>query len=125
MTRPDCIEVRGLRVVGTHGVLPEERERPQPFEIDLEIEADLGDAARSDDLSQTVDYGSIVARVAEIASKESFQLLEALASAIAAAVLSEARVEAVTVHVRKLRPPVAFDVASAAVTIRRSRPEDR
>ena len=116
----DLIEVTGLRVVGRHGVLPEERDRSQPFEIDLEIEADLRDAARHDDLSKTVDYGVVIEHVAELVANESFQLLEALADAIAARVLAEPRAEAVTVRVRKLRPPVAADLSSVAVTLRRT-----
>ena len=50
---------------------------------------------------------------------ERFHLLERLAERIAEEVRSDARVAAVTVTVRKLRPPVAVDVASAAVTITR------
>ena len=46
----DRIELRGLRVLGTHGVLPEERERAQPFEVDLDIDADLRPAGVSDAL---------------------------------------------------------------------------
>jgi dihydroneopterin aldolase len=121
MTAADRIELRGLRVTGRHGVLPEERERAQPFEVDLDIEADLSEAARHDDLSMTVDYGAVVRRVAEVVATESFQLLERLADAIAAAVLAEGgRALAVTVTVRKLRPPVPIDVATAGVTLRRT-----
>jgi dihydroneopterin aldolase len=116
------IEIRGLRVVGRHGLLPEERERAQPFEIDLDIEADLGEAGRSDDLAATVDYGSVVRRVHDLAARRSFGLLEALAEAIATEVLAEPRVEAVSVSVRKLRPPVAVDLGSVGVRVRRRRP---
>jgi dihydroneopterin aldolase/2-amino-4-hydroxy-6-hydroxymethyldihydropteridine diphosphokinase len=49
-------------------------------------------------------------------------LLETLARAIADAVLSDERVEQVTVSVRKLRPPVPFDIRSAGVRITRERP---
>ena len=45
----DVIELRGLRVMGTHGVLPEEHARAQPFEVDLDVEADLAIAGDSDD----------------------------------------------------------------------------
>ncbi len=117
---PDSIDIAGLRVVARHGLLDEERSRPQPFEIDLTIEAHLSDAARSDDIDQTVDYGKVVELVTELCSTESFHLLEALADAIAALVLAEARAEAVTVRVRKLRPPIAADLSSVGVTIRRS-----
>ena len=60
----DRIELRGLRSIGTHGVLAEEQARAQPFEVDLELEADLTVAGRSDDLIDTVDYGSLAERVA-------------------------------------------------------------
>ncbi|MHB1987370.1 MAG: dihydroneopterin aldolase [Acidimicrobiales bacterium] len=115
----DRIEVTGLRVLGRHGVLPEERERSQPFEIDLEIEADLAMAASSDDLAVTVDYGAVVGQVTELVATRRFQLLEALAEAVAACVLAAPRALAVTVTVRKLRPPVAADLGSVAVTLRR------
>ncbi|MCU1489793.1 MAG: dihydroneopterin aldolase [Acidimicrobiaceae bacterium] len=120
----DRIELRGLRVLGTHGVLAEERERAQPFEIDLDVEADLGPAARADDLAQAVDYGAMADRVVEVAEGRSFRLLEALADAVGAAVLEDPRVNAVTVTVRKLRPPVPVDLASAGVRLTRQRDWD-
>jgi dihydroneopterin aldolase len=43
---PDVIELRGLQVVGICGALPEERERAQPLEIDLDVEADLAPRRR-------------------------------------------------------------------------------
>ena len=48
------------------GVLPEERDRAQPLEIDLDLWADLSAAGRSDDLADTVDYGAVCGRVAEV-----------------------------------------------------------
>lgn len=117
--RGDAIEVRGLRVVARHGVLDEERRRAQPFEVDLTIESDLAEAARTDSLSRTVDYGSVTEQVAELVTATSFSLLEALAGAIADLVLAVDGVHAVTVTVRKLNPPIAADVASVGVTVRR------
>ncbi|MDQ6838266.1 MAG: dihydroneopterin aldolase [Actinomycetota bacterium] len=115
----DRIELRGLRAMGTHGALPEEHQRAQPFEIDLDIVADLRGAGRSDDLADTVDYGSVVAAVAAVVGGPRANLLEHLAERIVAAVLSSGAPHAreVTVTVRKLRPPVPVDLASAAVTI--------
>src|SRR5436190_1911962 len=40
----DVVEIRGLRVMGTHGVLEEERQRAQPFEVDIDVETDLAAA---------------------------------------------------------------------------------
>lgn len=115
----DRVEVSGLRLVARHGLLPEERERAQPFEIDLEIEADLERAGREDDISATVDYATVVERVEGLATRASFGTIEALAAAIASEVLSFEHVTATTVRVRKLRPPVAADLSSASVVIRR------
>ena len=82
---PDRIELRGLRALGTHGVLPEERERPQPFEVDVDLEVDLLLAGRSDDLADTVDYGTVAEAVVAAVAGPHLDLLEALAERIAAA----------------------------------------
>jgi len=117
----DRIELRGLRALGICGVLPEERERPQPFEVDLALEVDLAPAGRSDDLDDTVDYGTLAEAVVAVVQETRFQLLEALAAAVAECALADARVVAVTVRLRKLRPPVPVDLASSGVRIRRER----
>jgi dihydroneopterin aldolase len=117
----DRIELRGLRALGAHGALPEEQGRAQPFEVDLDVELDLGPAGRSDDLADTVDYGSIVGVVNGIVTGAHAALLEHLAQRIAEGVLADGRVTAVSVTVRKLRPPVPADLDHVAVTIRRGR----
>jgi dihydroneopterin aldolase len=118
----DRIELRGLRVLGVHGVLPEERVKAQPFELDLDLEVDLADAGRSDALDDTVDYAGVVDRAgAVIAGPGKYRLLEALAEAIAAAALEDVRVVSVTVGLRKLEPPLAADIATVGVRITRSR----
>jgi dihydroneopterin aldolase len=123
----DTIEVRGLRILGCHGVLDEERVRAQPFEIDLDLEVDLRPAGTSDSLADTVDYGAVAESVTRVVQGEHSDLLEHLAERIAraavvtAAGVSVAGVSAVTVAVRKLRPPVPADMASAGVRIHRRR----
>jgi dihydroneopterin aldolase len=119
----DRIQLRGLRVVGTHGVLPEERRRAQPFELDLDLAVDLAPAGRSDLLADTVDYGGVAdTAVRIVAGPPSFQLLEALAGAVAEATLdSDPRIAAVTVHLRKLQPPLAVDIGTVGVRINRTR----
>jgi 7,8-dihydroneopterin aldolase/epimerase/oxygenase len=118
----DVIELRGLRVVGTHGALPEEQVRAQPFEVDVDVHADLSAAAASDALDDTVDYGALAAAVERVVASEHHQLLERLAQRVAEVVMDDGRVDAVTVTVRKLRPPVPQDLASSAVRVTRRRP---
>lgn len=118
----DRIELRGLRVLGTHGVLPEERSRPQPFEIDLDLFADLRVAGGSDDLADTIDYGAVASAAAAAVEGPHADLLEHLAERVAEAALGAAggRASGVTVTVRKLRPPVPVALESAAVRVTRT-----
>jgi 7,8-dihydroneopterin aldolase/epimerase/oxygenase len=120
---PDRIEIRGIRLLGTHGVLPEERTRPQPFEVDADLVVSMVDAGSSDDLADTVDYADVVQRIAAVVGgATSFMLLEALAAAAADQVLAvDSRVHAVTLTVRKLQPPLSADLSTVGVRITRSR----
>ena len=118
----DRIEIRDLRVTGTHGALPEERDRAQPFGVDIVAWLDMTAAQESDELADTVDYGGLARTAAEVVGGRSYRLLEALAGRLASALLiSDARLEAVEVSVRKLRPPLALDVGSTGVRVRRAR----
>ena len=115
------IELRGLRVLGRHGVSDEERSAEQPFEIDMDVALDTTLAAASDDVADTVDYQALALDACEVVEKRSFRLLEALAEAVARVLLAHEAVSQVTVSVRKLRPPVPLDMASAGVRITRAR----
>jgi 7,8-dihydroneopterin aldolase/epimerase/oxygenase len=121
----DRIEIRALRIVATHGALPEERARAQPFELDVDLWLDTTGPGQSDRLADTVDYSAVVDRVAAVVRSTSFLLLEALADAVAAAVTGlDDRVGRVEVTVRKLRPPIPEDLASVGVRVVRARQQD-
>ena len=115
----DRIELRGLRVSGICGVLPEEQERAQPLEVDVDIEADLGVASQSDDLADTIDYSGVLSSIESIIESERFMLLERLAGRIADDVARIPGAQAVTVSVRKLRPPVPQQLDTTGVTVTR------
>lgn len=122
-TVEDRIELRGLRLVGIVGVLPEERTRSQPLEIDLDLLVDLSAAGASDALDDTVDYGAVCDALAEVVDRARPELLERLAVLLADTVLAlDARIDAVELSVRKLRPPVPHALASSGVRVTRSRP---
>lgn len=114
------IELRGLRVLGKHGVSDDERSVAQPFELDLDVALDMTRAASSDDVADTVDYQALAEEACNVVAERSFRLLEALAEAVAGVVLEHQGVKQVTVSVRKLRPPVPVDMVSAGVRITRS-----
>ena len=119
----DRIELRGLRVTAVVGVLPEERERAQPLEVDLDLLVDVSAAGLSDSLVDTVDYATVCDLVVATTQDARPLLLERLAAAVADAVLSsDPRIAAVEVALRKLRPPVAHDLHSSGVRITRRSP---
>jgi dihydroneopterin aldolase len=119
---PGTIMLTGLRARGRHGVFREEREQGQDFLVDVALEVDLDQAARSDDLTDTVDYGRLAQTLVAIVSGEPVNLIETLADRLAAACLAAGdRVEAATVTVHKPGAPIPYDFADVAVTVRRIR----
>lgn len=116
------IELRQLRCAAIVGVLPEERERPQPLEFDIDIERPFEEAALNDDIAETTNYAEILTLTTTVALEGRFLLLESLAYRVAREILAfDDQIETVTVAVRKLRPPVPEDVATVGVrcTLRR------
>ncbi len=117
----DQIIINGLRVMTVVGVLPHEREAAQPLQVDLSLDVDLADAGFSDELADTAHYGLVAERVAAVMRESKDLLLERLAHRIAEEALLVDRVEAVTVRLTKLHPPIPEDLQSTAVQITRSR----
>ena len=120
----DRLSVIGMQFSGRHGVLPHEKLEAQPFEVDLVLHTDLLAAGASDDLADTTDYGSLFDLTAAIVEGRSFDLIEALAAAIARAALAAtdpALVEAVEVRVRKPKAPLsgAFETVEVGILRRR------
>jgi dihydroneopterin aldolase len=115
------VAIRGLEVFGRHGVFPEERALGQRFVVDVEIALAGDAAARTDALSDTVDYAALSDAVAEIVGGEPVALLERLAGLIAERVLQEPLAMGVTVTVRKPHVALRHPVAETAVTLRRER----
>ena len=118
------VELRGLRVTALVGVLPEERGRSQPLELDIDVHVDLTAAAVSDDLVDAVDYGAVCDAAVGAVTAAHVGLLERLAHLVAEAVLAvDVRVIAAEVVVRKLRPPVPHQLATSGVRVRLDRPD--
>jgi dihydroneopterin aldolase / 2-amino-4-hydroxy-6-hydroxymethyldihydropteridine diphosphokinase len=124
----DRIELRGMRAMGTHGLLLEERTRAQPFEVDLDLDLDLRVAGRTDRLTDTADYAGVGAAALAVITGPHVDLLERLAELIARAAVAAVTATGlaageVSVTVRKLRPPVPFEIDSVGVTIHRTASE--
>ena len=111
------IELAGLEIFGYHGVDEDERRDGQRFLYDVEL--DVGEAGSTDRIEEAVDYREVAACVREVSESRAFHLLEALAAAVADALLDRFPVARVRVRVRK--PDVRLPVEFAAVSVERSR----
>ena len=118
----DRIFLRGMRFMACHGVLPHEREVPQPFEVDVEMGLDLRAAGESDDLDDTVNYAEVYDVVSTVLTVTRKYLIEALAEEIADDLLRDfdsLRWVRVTVH--KPAAPIDGIFSDVGVTILRRR----
>lgn len=115
----DELTITGVECFGHHGVFDHERRDGQPFVIDLTLGFDTRPAAGSDDLRDTVDYGSLVAQVKAAVESDPVDLIEALADRVAGVCLADGRVEWVRVTVHKPDAPIDAVFADVALTIRR------
>jgi 7,8-dihydroneopterin aldolase/epimerase/oxygenase len=117
----DRIELRGLAVPGRHGVFDHERAEGQDFVVDITVWIDLADAAATDDLADTYDYGALARLAAEVVAGPPRNLIEAVGGEIADRVMGDQRVHAVEVVVHKPQAPIPQQFADVAVVVRRSR----
>jgi dihydroneopterin aldolase len=111
------VELDSLEVFGRHGVLEEERRAGGTFLYDIRLE--VGDGALSDRIEDAVDYREVAECVREISDGQRFNLIEALAAAVADALFARFEVERVRVRVRKPQP-AGVPAAQAAATVERS-----
>jgi dihydroneopterin aldolase len=112
-----AIELAGLEVFGYHGVNEDERRDGQQFLYDVELE--VGEAGSNDRIEDAVDYREVATCVREVSESRAFHLLEALAAAVADALLE--RFPAARVRVRVRKPDVRLPVEHAAATVERHR----
>ena len=111
------VELRGLRIYGYHGGNPEEREQGQAFLFDVEL--DVGDRGLSDQLADAVDYTDVARAVKEVSDAHAFDLIEALASAVADEMRTRFLAERVTVRVTKPAVKPAGFEGTASVSVSR------
>jgi dihydroneopterin aldolase len=116
----DEIAITGLECFAHHGVFDFERRDGQVFVIDLVLGVDTAPAAASDDLRDTVDYGSLVAAVKSAVERDPVDLIETLAQRIADVCLLDNRVEWVRITVHKPHAPIDATYSDVALTITRA-----
>jgi 7,8-dihydroneopterin aldolase/epimerase/oxygenase len=112
------VELSGLELHGFHGVNESEQRDGQRFLFDVSLE--VGERGASDRIEEAVDYREVARLVAEV-NERRFDLLEALATAVADALVERFHPAALTVRVRKPEVrPAGFTVEHSAVVVERS-----
>lgn len=118
----DKIRIKDMQVFARHGALPEENVLGQRFIISLELSLNLREVGETDDLTKGVSYADVYLRVEEIATKNTFKLIETLGETIARSVIEEFPVEGVVVGIKKPAAPIPgiFDYVEIEVSRTRS-----
>lgn len=116
----DRLLISGLRVETRVGWTDEERAQPQFVLVDLDVETDVSRSARSDDLADTLDYATLISKVAGYVGAQETRLLERLAGEVAEMVSAMSGVKSVTVEIAKEVVPVEEEVGRVAVRVERS-----
>lgn len=118
----DRITLSGVRAFGRHGANAGERDREQPFDVDLLMYVDLQAASHSDALGDTVNYAAVHAAVVETIRTTSFELLERLAGRLLDELFADARIARAELTIAK---PQLLDGATPSVTLIRDNPRHR
>jgi dihydroneopterin aldolase len=104
----------GIRAEGHHGARTGEKDEPQPFVVDLDLEVET----RDDSIEGTADYREIADAVREVIEQGSFDLIETMADAIARRIASIPQIAMATavVHKPNAAGRLGIDGVAAAAT---------
>jgi 7,8-dihydroneopterin aldolase/epimerase/oxygenase len=112
------ISLEGLEFFAYHGYHKEERKLGNKYTVDIEVEADLDEAARTDDLTKTIDYVKLY-NVVSLEMSKPAHLLEKLAKDIINRTFSfDQRIESIKVSITKYNPPMGGICKKSVVTLK-------
>lgn len=114
----DTVFLEGLSIKGKHGVQDRERQVEQEFLIDIKASFDANASARTDKLSDTVNYARFRDIARDIVANNSFYLIEKVAALIAEKILEDDRIAIVAITIRK---PAVYGDCVPGISITRTR----
>jgi len=115
------IKVENIRVYAHHGCLTEETKIGSQYRVDLQVEVNLQTSAKTDKLTDTVDYVLLNHIIKEEMNKPSY-LLETVCRRILDRIFKEdPLVKKATVWVSKLNPPIGGDVECVTIKMKDKR----
>lgn len=111
------MRLEGIRFRARHGVSRAERDLPQDFVVNLEVEMPVAVLPRADSRARVFDYDRLATLVVEAGTSASYKLLETLGERIIARVLDDTPAVAVVVQVKKFGPPTSASVDAVAIEL--------
>jgi 7,8-dihydroneopterin aldolase/epimerase/oxygenase len=114
----DYVSVRDLTVAAVIGVHDWERKIEQTLVFSVDMAADVGRAAASDDLADALDYSAVAETIAAVVREGKFRLIETAAERVAGRLLDDFALSWLRLEVRK---PITTGAYTAIVTLERAR----
>lgn len=111
------IKVENIRIYAYHGCLPQETLIGSDYRVDLKVKANLQKSAKSDNLTDTVDY-VLLNNIVKTEMAQPCKLLETVAKRIINIIFTQdKRVSKVSVSVSKINPPIGGDVEIVTIKL--------
>tara|TARA_Y100001970_G_scaffold15472_1_gene17424 strand:+ start:406 stop:762 length:357 start_codon:yes stop_codon:yes gene_type:complete len=115
----DKISIINLEIPARHGVYNFEKNKDEIFEIDIELFVNLSVPGKSDRLSDTINYGDVIAYVTDVFTKKDYNLIEAVGESICTALIKEYPVKKVCIRIRKPHAPINANFKTVEVELTR------
>jgi 7,8-dihydroneopterin aldolase/epimerase/oxygenase len=111
------ILVQGINVYAYHGCLEEEGKIGCNYIVDVTMETDFSEAAKTDDLNKTIDY-VVVYNIVKVQMAIRSKLIEQVGQRIVDELKKELKgLKKIEVKVTKLNPPMNGNVDKVAIVI--------
>ena len=115
----DKISIKGIQAHGYHGLLEDERKNGQLFIVDVEVELDLSEAAKNDDIKKSVDYNALAILIHNEITGPAVNLIESLAHRIGIKALKTFKeIDEIKVTVHKPKAPIEVSFTDVSVNIK-------
>lgn len=117
----DRISIKGLEILANHGVFPEENKLGQKFVINVELYVDTRAAGLTDNLEQSVNYGTVCHQINDFLTANTYKLIERCAEELATHLLvSNSLVHEIDVEIEKPWAPIGLPLETVSVKIHRA-----
>ena len=112
------ILVQGLQVFGYHGVYEQEKEEGQTFLVNCVMDTSFASAIHSDDVGETVDYGTVCLFIKKYFEGKAYDLLEKVADELATSIMyAFPGIEKIQIQITKPNAPIPMECESVGVRV--------